>query len=126
MFNLQRPLTNAGVFAVGSYALGMALGVTLSLGNIVESAAILGAATLASDTVHDYAHMYPTGITSAVGVGLMNVAAHKVLRGDNDYISNGIAGFLTDFGSGPVMRIWNPPQESSGNVTDEEGAVSTA
>ena len=124
MFNLQRPLVSAGVFVAGAFALTTVMGINASFRDFAMDGAYIAAATLISDTAHDALGMYPTGITSAVGVGVANAAIQNFLRGSNNYTSNAVAGAVVDYASGVVEPMVYRHQQVV--ETPIEGGVSTA
>lgn len=129
MFDLQRGFVAAGTWFAVSYGLGMALGASQSVAVLAESAAVMGASELASDWLHSVAGMYPTGLSSAVGVGLSFAAGQALVRGDGAYLANATAGAANHAVSTYVEGMVYPAQYENndvpGLVTTEEGAVST-
>ena len=124
MWNLQRPLVSAGVFVAGAFVLTTVLGVPSNLQDFAMEGAYIAASTFGSDALHDFLRMYPTGVTSAVVVGVMNAGLQAVGRSSSNYTSNFVSGAVTDLASGYVE-----PMIYSRNEVPEapiEGGVSTA
>jgi hypothetical protein len=93
---LTRAILAAGVWAGASYALAMVAGVSASTTDILTDGAMMGASSLASDTVHSTLRMAPTGTTAAVGTGAAFAGLQRVLRGDANYAFNFVAGASAD------------------------------
>ena len=124
MWNLQRPLVSAGVFVAGAFALTTVAGVPASLRDFAMEGAYIAASTFGSDALHDVLHMYPTGVTSAVVVGVMNAALQSVGRNSTNYTSNFVSGAVTDLASGYVEPMVYSHSEAP--EAPIEGGVSTA
>ena len=93
---MSRAVLTAAVWAGISAGLALALGVPMDMMVIGTDAGIMGASSLASDTVHTVLGMKPTGTTAALGTGLFFAAGEKLIRGDNSYITNVVGGAVSD------------------------------
>ena len=93
---LSRAALTAAVWAGISYALAMLSGVPANLTEVATDGGVMGAASLASDTIHSTLRMNPTGTTAAVGTGVSFAALQSVIRGDNNYGVNFVAGAASD------------------------------
>ena len=93
---LSRAVLTAGVWAGVSYALAMIAGVPADLTAVATDGGIMGAASLTSDTLHSTLRMNPTGTTAAIGTGAAFAGLQALLRGDNNYAMNFVAGAASD------------------------------
>jgi hypothetical protein len=74
----------------------MIAGVPADLTAVATDGGIMGAASLTSDTVHSTLRMNPTGTTAAIGTGAAFAGIQALLRGDNNYAMNFVAGAASD------------------------------
>ena len=125
MFDVNRGLTAAGTWFAVSYGFSVLLGVNVSMGEVAESAAYMGASAVASDWLHSAWHMYPTAITSALGTGVVFAAAQAVGKGSDAYVANVAAGATTDVVASFVTHAVYPSPDYA-DAAPEDGAVSTA
>jgi hypothetical protein len=93
---LSRAVLTAGVWAGVSYVLAMLAGGAVNLTAVATDGAVMGAASLTSDTLHSTLRMPPTPTTAAVGTGASFAALQAVLRGDNNYAVNFVGGAASD------------------------------
>ena len=93
---LSRAVLTAAVWAGVSYALAMAAGIPADMVAVATDGATMGAASLTSDTIHSTLGMSPTGTTAAIGTGASFAGLQSLLRGDNSYAVNFVAGAASD------------------------------
>jgi hypothetical protein len=66
------------------------------MGDLAMDGASMGAASLASDTLHSSMRMAPTGTTAALGTGASFALIRRVVSGDENYGFNVLAGAGAD------------------------------
>jgi len=93
---VARAAMTAAVWAGASYALAMVTGVPASMGDLMMDGASMGAASLASDTIHSTLRMAPTGTTAALATGGAFAGIKRLLSGDENYGFNVLAGAGAD------------------------------
>lgn len=93
---LSRAVLTAGVWAGVSYALAMISGTPADMMAVAMDGGAMGAASLTSDTLHSTLRMNPTGTTAAIGTGAAFAGIQSLLRGDNNYALNFVAGASSD------------------------------
>ena len=126
MMDLQRGIAVAGTWLAVSLALTTVTGTGAPLGAVLESAAFMGASSLASDAAHYALGMYPTGLTAAVGTGVMYAASQRVAYGSTFYVSNVVAGAGTEVLASYVLASRSPHDSSTDAIAATENAISTA
>lgn len=93
---LSRAVLTAAVWAGVSYGLAYVAGVTPDMTSVLTDGATMGAASLTSDTLHSTLGMAPTGTTAAIGTGGAFAGLQALLRGDENYGLNFVAGAASD------------------------------
>ena len=93
---LSRAVMTAAVWAGASYVLAMVSGVPASMGDVAMDGASMGAASLASDTIHSSLKMMPTGVTAALATGGAFAGIRRLVAGDENYGFNVLAGAGAD------------------------------
>jgi hypothetical protein len=93
---LSRAVLTAGVWAGVSYVLAMVSGQDADMVAVLTDGGMMGAASLTSDTLHSTLGMSPTGTTAAIGTGAAFAGLQSLLRGDNNYSMNFVAGAASD------------------------------
>ena len=128
MMDLQRGIAVAGTWLAVSLALTTVTGAGAPLGAMFESAAYMGASSLASasDAAHYALGMYPTGLSAAVGTGVMYAASQRLAYGSTFYISNTVAGAGTEVLASYVLSSRSPHDSSTDAIAATENAISTA
>ena len=101
---LSRAVMTAAVWAGASYVLAMVGGVSASLTDVAMDGASMGAASLASDTLHGTLKMAPTGVTAALGTGVSFAAIRRLVAGDESYGFNVLAGAGADMLTEKVLQ----------------------
>jgi hypothetical protein len=71
-------------------------GVEVSMTDLAIDAGLMGASSLGTDLLHNMAGANPTGVTSAVGTGVMYAGLSKVVRGSDAYAVNFVAAAAND------------------------------
>ena len=82
---MTRAAISAGVFSGIAYLMS---GGKAGLTDYLVSGGMQAAASLGSDTVHQFLMMYPTKVTASVVTGGLYTAAQHFLRGEDNYINN--------------------------------------
>jgi len=101
---LTRAVMTAAVWAGASYALAMVGGVAASMTDVAMDGASMGAASLASDTLHSTLKMAPTGVTAALATGGAFAGIKRLLSGDENYGFNVLAGAGADMLTEKVLQ----------------------
>lgn len=101
---LTRAVTTAAVWAGASYVLAMVSGVPASMSDLAMDGASMGAASLASDTLHSTMKMAPTGVTAALATGGAFAGIRRLLAGDENYGFNALAGAGSDMLTEKVLQ----------------------
>jgi hypothetical protein len=74
----------------------MVSGIQPDLTAVMTDGGVMGAASLTSDTLHSTLRMSPTGFTAALGTGAAFAGLQRLLRGDENYALNVVAGASSD------------------------------
>lgn len=130
MSQIERAVASAGSWFVISYAAASLLGVPAGVAAIAESAAFVGAASLASDYAHGWLSVYPTTWTCSLGTGIANAVLLKAAKGSSDYTANVASGAVASgVGSYAVgmygMSGSGYSEEDEASEIIREGGVST-
>jgi hypothetical protein len=94
--SVGRATTSAALWAGIAYGLAMVGGVEVSMTDLAIDAGLMGASSLGTDLLHNMAGANPTGVTSAVGTGVMYAGLSKVVRGSDAYAVNFVAAAAND------------------------------
>jgi hypothetical protein len=94
--SVGRATTSAALWAGIAYGLSMVAGGEVNLMEIAYDAGLMGASSLGTDLLHNMAGANPTGITSAVGTGVVYAGLSKVVRGSDSYAVNFVAAAAND------------------------------
>jgi len=94
--SVGRATTSAAIWAGVAYGLTMVSGGEVNLMDLAMDAGLMGAASIGTDVLHGLVGANPTGMTSAVGTGVVYAGLSKVVRGSDAYAVNFVAAAAND------------------------------
>lgn len=95
--SVSRAVMSGGLWFGVAYALTTATGANVSMMDLVADSGMMAVSAVGADLAHGMLGWVPTGTTSAVLTGAYYAGLQKLVRGDNNYLMNGVVAGANDF-----------------------------
>lgn len=94
--SIGRAATSAALWAGVAYGLAAFSGASVSMSDLAMDAGLMGASSVGTDLLHNMVGANPTGVTSAVGTGVVYAGLSRAVRGSEAYAVNFAAAAAND------------------------------